>query len=80
MIEAGLIWFVFISQFTAAGDGSKVARLLARQNFAKNLTSVVDAATGRGIFLVPPEAGPESVRDRSCTFGTANWNSILSRP
>ena len=46
MIETELIWFVFISQFTAAGDWSKVARLLVRQDFAKNLTSVVDAATG----------------------------------
>jgi hypothetical protein len=50
-----------------------------RKIFIKNLLFPVDGAQGRAIFAIPLETGPEGFRGGSRTFGTANWNSILSR-
>jgi hypothetical protein len=40
-----------------------------------NKTSV-DGGSIWANFVIPLEAGPECVRGRSCTFGTANWTQF----
>jgi len=49
------------------------------QHFPKKSLFPLDGTPQRTIFAIPPEAGPEAFRGGSRTFGTANWNSILSR-
>src|SRR4029077_14793733 len=49
------------------------------KHFPKKSPFPLDGTPQRTIFVIPPEAGPEAFRGGSRTFGTANWNSILSR-
>ena len=49
------------------------------KDFPKKALFPLDGPPRRTIFVIPLEAGPEAFRGGSRTFGTTNWNSILSR-
>ena len=49
------------------------------KHFPKKTLFPLDGTPRRTIFVIPLEAGPEAFRGGSRTFGTTNWNSILSR-
>ena len=51
-------------------------------DFSKKCFSAVDGRSGPAKLLTPPEAGLPGRKTRELVlayFGTANWNSILSR-
>ena len=53
-----------------------------RKFMQKKCFFAVDAGTSRATLLTPPEAGLPGRKTRELVlayFGTANWNSILSR-
>jgi hypothetical protein len=52
------------------------------QNFSKKCFFTVDGQVCQATLLIPPEAGLPGRKTRELVlayFGTANWNSILSR-
>jgi hypothetical protein len=58
------------------------AKSKIRANFCKKMLFAVDAGASPATLLTPPEAGLPGRKTRELVlayFGTANWNSILSR-
>jgi hypothetical protein len=49
------------------------------KDFAKKSLFAVDEARERDIFVIPPEAGPETNQGGSGNFWDCKLNSILSR-